>query len=81
MGNRKVVKRINPKSSHDKEKYFLPPPPLIFFWLCFMRRWLNILRTSYGNHFTMQVNQIIMLYTLGLTMMHVNYFSIELGEK
>ena len=53
----KVVKTVNPRSSHHKEKYFF-----LFFHLCEM---INVHETC-GNHFMIYGSQIIMLYTLNL---------------
>ena len=69
----KVVKRVNPKSSHHKNN---------FYFFNFVSIWddgclLNLL----CNHFMMNVRQIIMLYTLNLYCCVSNYISIKLDEK
>lgn len=56
-----IEKRINPKTSHHKNS----PPPLLFlsffsFYCICMRRWM-FAETYSGNHFTIYVNQTIMV--------------------
>lgn len=50
----KLVKRLDPKSSHHKKK--------IFFFLCLP----DVSWIYSGDDFTIYVNQVIMLYTLNL---------------
>ena len=54
----KVVKRVNPKHSHPKEK-------IIFISLIvYLYEMMDVPKTYCNNHFMMYVSQIIMLYTL-----------------
>ena len=58
---RKVVKRIDPKSSHHKEKKFF-----FLFFLLYLHEVMDINKTYCGNHFTIYFSQTIMQYTLNL---------------
>ena len=69
MLSMKIVKRVSPKSSHDKEKKII--------CIC-VRKWMfTILWLSFH-----VISQIIMPYILNLYMLYVSYISIQLvGEK
>ena len=54
----KVVKRVNPTTSHHKEKVFLSFSFILY--LC------EVMDVHCGDHFMMYVSQIMILYTLNL---------------
>ena len=58
----KIVKRVNPKSSHLKKKTFL-----YFFTILCLYVIMDMYQTYCANHFMMYVSQIIMLFTLNLS--------------
>lgn len=66
MIHRKVIKRVNPKSSSKKEEF---PFPLLFsssFFLLYPYENMDVNWTYCDNHFTMYVNQTLKLYALNL---------------
>ena len=63
-----------------EEKNAFPSFFFLFFLLCLYEQ-MNGSSTYYGNHLTIYVNQIIMLYTLTYTVMYVDYFSVKLERK
>ena len=54
----KVVKRVNPKSSHHKEKYFS--------FILYLFEIMDVHKTYCGNHFMIYLSKSITLYTLNL---------------
>ena len=58
---RKLLRRVNPKSSHHKKKNCLSISLILY-----LREITDVHQTYCGNHFMMYVSQIIMLYTLNL---------------
>ena len=59
---RKVVNRVIPKGSHHKENIF----SFFSFFLLSLYEKMDVSWTYCGNHFTIYVNQTIMLYLLSL---------------
>ena len=71
----KVVQRVNPKSSHHKEKTFL-----YFFNFC-IHEMMDVPLTYCGHHFMMCISQIIMLYTLNLYSAVCQLYLNKIGRK
>lgn len=67
MVNGKVVKRINPRVLSTGKKF------LVFF-LLYVDEQMDVSLTCYGNHFTVHVNQMIIVYTLNL---HSDSFTLH----
>ena len=68
---KKVAKRVDPKSSHHKEKIFFLP---------YLYEMMDVYQTYCGHHFTIYVSQTFVTYSLNYTVMYVNYFSIKLEK-
>ena len=60
------VKRVNPKSSHHKEKKVFLFLQFVQTFNFYLYQMMDVHYIYYGNHFMMYVSQIIMLYTLNL---------------
>ena len=52
-----------------------------FFFLLYLYEKINVTRTYCGNHFSIYINQTIMLYALNLHSDDVYYFLNKLGKK
>ena len=55
----KAVERLNPKSSHHKEKIF-------FLFILYLYEMVDIHQIFCDNHFMMYISQIIMLHTINI---------------
>ena len=58
----KAVERVNPKSSHHKEKVFF----FFFLFILYLYEMVDIHQIFCDNHFMMYVSQIIMLHTINI---------------
>lgn len=72
MIHMKIVKRVNPKSSHYKKKHI--------FSFSFFSIFMKDVRWAYRDHFTMFVSHM-MLRTLNIQVLHVNDIVIKLEKK
>ena len=70
--------RVSPKSSHLKENFFSPFFPL---FLLYVYRMMNVSWTYCGSHFTIYVNQTIMLCTLNVYSDVCQLFLSKTGKK
>ena len=76
---RKIVKGVNPERSHHKEKLSLLFSFL--FFLLYLCEKMDVSWTCWGNHFTMWINQTILLYALNLHKDVHQWFFNKSGEN
>ena len=69
----KIIKRVNPKSSHHRKN-------ILLMSLILLLR-MDAYKIYCYNHFIIDVSQIIMLYTLNLSTAAVNYISIKMEKS
>lgn len=73
--HRKIIKGVNPKSSHHKEECYFPS------FLSYLYEAMDVSPTHCGHHFMIHVNQIIMLYALDVYNEVCQLFLSNTGKK
>lgn len=72
MIGKKAVEKVDLNGPPHKEN--------LLFFLLYLYEMMDINQTECGNHFTIDVNRTIMLYTLNLHSDDANYLSIKLKQ-